>query len=85
MMNDLHLLVLHQTLTRLKYFLQNMYNLTYKQINTERVIRWRLILEEYSPELVYIQGSKYVVAEALSKLELKDKKRAYPSKFRSTS
>jgi len=33
-------------------------------------MRWRLILEEYSPELVYIQGSKNVAADALSWLEL---------------
>ena len=33
-------------------------------------MRWRLILEEYSPELVYIQGSKNVAADALSRLEL---------------
>ena len=31
-------------------------NLTYKQFNTERVMQWRLILEEYSPELIYLQG-----------------------------
>ena len=49
-------------------------NLTYKQFNTERVMRWRLILEEYSPELVYIQGSKNIVADALSRLEIKDNK-----------
>ena len=45
-------------------------NLTYKQFNTERVMRWRLILEEYGPELIYIQGKKNVVADALSRLDL---------------
>ena len=35
-------------------------------------MRWRLILEEYSPELIYIQGSKNVAADALSRLELDD-------------
>ena len=45
-------------------------NLTYKTFNTERVMRWRLILEEFSPELIYIQGSKNVAADALSRLEL---------------
>jgi hypothetical protein len=29
-------------------------NLTYKNFNTERVLRWRLILEEFGPELLYI-------------------------------
>ena len=31
-------------------------------------MRWRLILEEFSPELVYIKGSKNIVADALSRL-----------------
>ena len=31
-------------------------NLTYKTFNTERVMRWRLILEEFGPELKYIKG-----------------------------
>ena len=35
-------------------------NLTYKSFNTERVMRWRLILEEFSSELIYIKGSKNV-------------------------
>ena len=29
-------------------------NLTYKPFNTERVMQWRLILEEYNPELICI-------------------------------
>ena len=37
-------------------------NLTYKTFNTERVMRWRLILEEYGPELIYIQGNKNIDA-----------------------
>ena len=41
-------------------------NLTYKNFNTERVMRWRLLLEEYSPELIYIKGENNVVANALS-------------------
>ena len=31
-------------------------NLTYKAFNTERAMRWRFILEEYGPELIYIKG-----------------------------
>ena len=45
-------------------------NLTQKNFNTDRVIRWRLIMEEYGPELKYIQGEKNVVADALSRLDL---------------
>ena len=45
-------------------------NLTYKQFNTERVMRWRLLLEEYSPQLEYLPGSRNVVADALSRLQI---------------
>ena len=47
-------------------------NLTCKNFNTERVMRWRLILEEYGPELRYIKGEHNVVADALSRLDLVD-------------
>ena len=45
-------------------------NLTYKNFNTDRVMRWRLILEEFGPELKYIKGEKNIVADALSRLEI---------------
>ena len=45
-------------------------NLTYKHFNTERVMRWRLILEQFGPELKYIKGENNVVADALSRLEM---------------
>ena len=47
-------------------------NLTCKNFNTERVMRWRLILEEYGPELLYIKGEDNIVADALSRMELID-------------
>ena len=47
-------------------------NLTYKQFNTNRVMRWRLLLEEFGPELVYIKGSKNIVADALSRLPMNE-------------
>ena len=47
-------------------------NLTYANFNTDRVIRWRLIIEEYGPNLKYIEGPKNVVADALSRLGLKN-------------
>jgi hypothetical protein len=45
-------------------------NLTYVNFNTERVMRWRLIIEEYSPELLYVKGETNIVADALSRLDL---------------
>jgi hypothetical protein len=45
-------------------------NLVYKTFNTERVMRWRLILEEFGPELRYIKGEHNIVADALSRLEM---------------
>ena len=35
-------------------------------------MRWRLILEEFGPELKYIKGENNVVADALSHLENSD-------------
>ena len=45
-------------------------NLTYKTSNTERVMRWRLILEEFGSELKYIKGENNVVSDAFSCLEI---------------
>ena len=48
-------------------------NLTYNFFfNTERVMRWRLVLEEFGPELKYIKGENNDVADALSRLEMGD-------------
>ena len=47
-------------------------NLTYKNFNTDRVMRWRLAIEEYGLELIYIKGKKNIVADALSRLAMKD-------------
>ena len=47
-------------------------NLIYKMFDTEHVMRWRLILEEFGPELKYIKGENNVVADALSCLEKSD-------------
>ena len=45
-------------------------NLCYKNFNTNRVMRWRLLLEEYGPTFEYIKGENNVVADALSRLDL---------------
>ena len=45
-------------------------NLTYEQFTTERVLHWRLMPEEYGPELIYTKGTTNVVADALSRLDM---------------
>jgi len=54
---------------RLKIFTDHK-NLTFTKFNTERVMRWRMVLEEYHPELIYLKGKHNIVADALSRLDL---------------
>jgi RNase H-like domain found in reverse transcriptase/Integrase zinc binding domain/Reverse transcriptase (RNA-dependent DNA polymerase) len=48
-------------------------NLVYKTFNTERVMRWHLIIEEFGPKLTYIKGVNNVVADALSRMKMTEK------------
>ena len=43
-------------------------NITCKNFNTKHVLRWRLILEEYSLDIEYTPCAKSIVADALSQL-----------------
>ena len=45
-------------------------NLTCQKLNTNRVLRWRLIIEEYGPDIEYIKGEKNIVADTLSRFTL---------------
>ena len=47
-------------------------NLTYKTFNTGFVMRWKFILDKYSSELIYTQGSKNIAAGSLSRLDIVD-------------
>ena len=48
-------------------------NLTYSGFNTEHVMRWHLIIEEYGSELINVKGENNIVVDALSQLPtLKD-------------
>ena len=48
-------------------------NWTYdKNIRNARVMRWRLLIQEYAPTLHYVQGKKNVVADLLSRAEFED-------------
>src|SRR5687767_6694104 len=47
-------------------------NLTQRKFNSDRVMRWRLYIEEYSPDLKYIKGENNVMADALNRLDCED-------------
>ena len=49
----------------LKLFTRNK-NITCKKFSTDRVLRWRLVLEEYIPNIEYIPRSKNIAADDLS-------------------
>jgi RNase H-like domain found in reverse transcriptase len=42
-------------------------NLTFDNFTTDRVRRWRIIAEEYGPEIIYIKGWTNEVADMLSR------------------
>ena len=49
-------------------------NLLYKKLASTWLIRWRMLLEEFRPEVKHVQGVKNVVADALSRLDLEPKR-----------
>ncbi len=38
-------------------------------LTSDRVYYWRLLLEEYGPEIIYIKGVDNIVADTISHLE----------------
>jgi hypothetical protein len=52
-------------------------NLTCKNFDAERVMRWRLVLEEFGPDLQHIKGERNVVADALSRLQIDDEQEIF--------
>jgi transposase InsO family protein len=48
-------------------------NNTFQRFNTQRVIRWRLFLEDYGVQLHYIKGSTNGMADALSRLPFEER------------
>ena len=48
-------------------------NLLYRKLASNRLIRWRMILEEYGPEVVHVKGVHNVVSDAMSRLDMQEK------------
>jgi hypothetical protein len=46
--------------------------ITYAKSTSDRVMLWRLLIEEFGPEFKYIQGKHNLIADALSCLEMED-------------
>ena len=49
----------------------NHMNLVYGNLSNDRITRWRLLLEEYGPRYVHIKGKDNVIADALSRMDIK--------------
>ena len=52
-----------------------------EQINStassQRAMRWRILIEEFGPEIVYIKGTENTIADSLSRLEKRGETPAY--------
>ena len=49
-------------------------NLTASEFKTTRVRHWRLLMEEYGPEIIYIKGEDNKAADAMSRLPFESSK-----------
>jgi hypothetical protein len=47
-------------------------NLIHNNLKSERVLCWRLLMEEHSPDVHHVEGPENIVADALSRLPAAD-------------
>jgi len=50
-------------------------NLVHKHFNTDRVMRWPLLSEEFGPELMHVKGVNNIVTDALSQIKINGRRR----------
>ncbi len=78
-MTEQELLAIVETLKEFKGMLWGQPMMLYKDhknlmqdalgLTSDRVYRWRLLLEEYGPTIVYIKGIRNTVADTISRLD----------------
>ena len=50
-------------------------NLLYQKMSTDRIIQWRLLIEEFGPIILHSKGEKNIIADALSRLDVNFKEK----------
>ena len=48
-------------------------NIVYGNLSNDRIVRWRLLLEEFGPRYEHVAGADNIVADALSRLDFQHK------------
>ena len=56
--------------------------MTFDNLNSQRIVRWKNSLEEFGPNFHYIPGPKNVLADAFSGLPKMDSPRPVPKEFK---
>ena len=65
-LKEFHTIILKH---RIKVYMDHK-NIIFENFTTERVLRWRLMLKEYSPDIKYTKGPDNYAAGTLSRLPL---------------